>query len=104
MQTLYNPIAFDVHYGAIPHVYDSALVVSTQTGGVTNPAINASLEDLYLHIMVEHMDVVYSLSGHYVANITSTAEGYPHLSFEFLIDIAGDSLYMTCMNSTYLHV
>ena len=50
------------------------------------------------------MDVVYSLSGHYVANITSTAEGYPHLTFEFLIDIAGDSLCMTCMDSTYLHV
>ena len=30
MQTLYNPIAFDVHYGAIPQVYDSALVVSTR--------------------------------------------------------------------------
>ena len=90
MQTLYNPIAFDVHYGAIPHVYDSALVVSTRAGEVTNPTINASLEDLYLSIWVEYTNVVYSLSGHYVANITSTAEGHPDLDFEFVLEIEGN--------------
>jgi len=89
MQTLYNPITFDVHYGAIPHVYDSALVVSSQDG-VNNPAINVSVEYLYLSIWVEYTNVVYSLSGNYVANITSTSGDHPDLAFEFVIEIEGN--------------
>lgn len=85
MPTLYSPIAFNVHYGAIPQVYDSALV--TRVGEVTSySTINVSVEDLYL---VEYTNVVYSLSGHYVANITSTVGGHPDLPFEFVIEIEG---------------
>lgn len=88
-QTLYNPVTFDVHYGAIPQVYDSALVTLTRVGGANNSTINISLECFYLNIMVEYTNVIYSLSGHYVVNITSTAGGHPDVTFEFLIDIEG---------------
>lgn len=88
--TLYHPVAFNIHYGAVPHVYDSAFVASTRVGEVTSSAFNTSLEDLYLSIWVEYTNVLYSLSGHYVANITSTAGDHPDLVFEFAIDVEGN--------------
>ena len=87
IQTLYNPIFLDVHYGAVNHIYNNALV--HRVGGVTDSSVEVLLEDFYLNIMVGYTGVLYSLSGHYVANITSAAIGSPDLVFEFFIDVQG---------------
>lgn len=87
IQTLYNPVSLDIHYGAVNHVYNSAFV--HRVGGITDSSVEVSLEDYYLNIMVGYTGVLYSLSGHYVANITSVAMGSPALVFEFFIDVQG---------------
>ena len=87
IQTLYNPISLSVHYGAVNYIYNSAIV--HRVGGVTDSSVEVSLEDFYLNIMVGYTGVLYSLSGHYVANITSAAIGSPDLVFEFFIDVQG---------------